>query len=185
MPLGVKKVLWMPITLKLSEQPGNPFKPNVTWSYMMVLWLIWTLEVPCDKSWCFLCFWPPSNTPTICCYHIPRPLPFIKSAYIWVVCDVNRNGRVAWVMYVKISKNRCLRTKQGILKVFIEYSETMGASREKSKRGVRYTSYLSILFDISWLGVYWMMKWMFWMQWKSAFWWPNSSSWPRPLFWSL
>ena len=58
------------------------------------------------------------------------------------------------MMYVKISKNRCLRTKQRILKVFIEYSETMGANQEKSKRGVRYTSYLSILFDISWLGVY-------------------------------
>ena len=114
-------------------------------------------------------FFTTSITPTIKYSHISNPLPFIKSVYKWVVCELSRNGRVAWVMYAKISNNRCLRTKQGILKVFIEYSETMGASREKSKRGVRYTSYLSSLFDISWFGVNYMMKWMFWWSEKVNF----------------
>lgn len=63
------------------------------------------------------------------------------------------------MIYVKISKKHLIgETKSKFLKEFIEYSEAMGANREKSKRGVRYTSYLSSLFDISWFGVNYMMK---------------------------
>lgn len=115
-------------------------------------------------------FFTTSITPTIWCYHISNPLPFIKSVYKWVICELSRNGRVAWMIYVKISKKHLIgETKSKFLKEFIEYSEAMGANREKSKRGVRYTSYLSSLFDISWFGVNYMMKWMFWWSEKVDF----------------
>ncbi len=51
----------------------------------------------------------------------------------------------------KISKKHLIGGKKSrFLKEFIEYSEDMDANQEKSKKGVRYTSYLTSLFDISW-----------------------------------
>jgi len=59
-PLELEKVLWKLITFKLWKPTRNPFKHDVTWSYVIILWFIWALDMPCEKSWSCFSFWPTS-----------------------------------------------------------------------------------------------------------------------------
>ncbi len=47
--------------------------------------------------------------------NLSNPLPFIKSVYKWVICEFSRNGRVFWMIYVKISKGVLMEWKKCIL----------------------------------------------------------------------
>ena len=185
-PLDVKKVIWKLITLKVSERTRNPFKHDVTWSYMKLLWLIWALEVSCDKSSCLFNIWPPSSPTTKWWSHPSNPLPMIKNVSICVICEENRNGRVIWLMYVKLWKNSCQKcTNVQFFSFIVDISKDIRADQEKSKRAVRYTSYLTSLIDFSWFGVNRMLKWLVRMEWKSDVKWPNPISSSRSQIWSL
>ncbi len=107
-------------------------KHNVTWSYMKLLWIIWALEVSCSS---LFSIWPPSFTTTKWSSHSSNPLSMLQSVSTCVICEENRNGRVVWLMYLKLWKNLCLgTTKVQFFSFLLDISQDMRADQEKIEK---------------------------------------------------